>query len=143
MAAGERPIGQPQSVFDVVLIEDDDSVADVVEYAVGLQHYDFLRFNDGAEAARGLGEGRVKGHIVLLDIGLPSLDGFGVLQVLRDRRNLLRTLVSSCSPFAPARPRCSGHSDSARPSTWPSHSAFPFCWADSDRPLPAPRHEYC
>lgn len=85
MSAGERPIGQPQSVFDVVLIEDDDSVADVVEYAVGLQHYDFLRFNDGAEAARALGEGRVKGHIVLLDIGLPSLDGFGVLQVLRDR----------------------------------------------------------
>ena len=93
MSAGERPIGQPQSVFDVVLIEDDDSVADVVEYAVGLQHYDFLRFNDGAEAARALGEGRVKGHIVLLDIGLPSLDGFGVLQVLRDRGILEDTRV--------------------------------------------------
>jgi CheY-like chemotaxis protein len=93
ISTGERPISQPQSIFDVVLIEDDDSVADVVEFAVGLQHYDFLRFNDGAEAARALGEGQVKGRIVLLDIGLPSLDGFGVLQVLRDRGVLDDTRV--------------------------------------------------
>lgn len=93
MAVGERSIDQPATIFDVVLVEDDDSVADVIEYALGLRHYSFTRFSDGAEAARALGEGQVKGQIVLLDIGLPSLDGFGVLQVMRDNGILESTRV--------------------------------------------------
>jgi diguanylate cyclase (GGDEF)-like protein len=83
VVAGERPKGGASDMVDVVLVEDDDSVADVIEHALGLRHYSFLRFSDGAEAARALGEGHVKGQVVLLDVGLPSLDGFGVLQILR------------------------------------------------------------
>jgi diguanylate cyclase (GGDEF)-like protein len=93
VTAGERPVGQPPSIFDVVLVEDDDSVADVIEHALHLRHYEFLRFSDGAEAARALGEGQVKGHTVLLDVGLPSLDGFGVLQILRTQGILANTRV--------------------------------------------------
>jgi diguanylate cyclase (GGDEF)-like protein len=97
----ERPTGHPANVVDVVLVDDDDAVADVIEYALGLRHYEFLRFSDGAEAAKALGEGHVKARVVLLDVGLPSLDGFGVLQTLRsqgildDTRVIMLTVRSS------------------------------------------------
>jgi diguanylate cyclase (GGDEF)-like protein len=93
VATGERPADGAPNVVDVVLVEDDDTVADVIEYALGLRDYSFLRFSDGAEAARALGEGQVKGQVVLLDVGLPSLDGFGVLQILRSQGILEETRV--------------------------------------------------
>jgi len=93
VTTGERPVAGPSSIFDVVLVEDDDTVADVIEYALGLRHYSSTRFSDGAEAARALGEGHVKGQVVLLDVGLPSLDGFGVLQTLRSQGILDDTRV--------------------------------------------------
>jgi DNA-binding response OmpR family regulator len=91
--AGERAAGNPSNVVDVVLVEDDDSMADVIEYALRLRNLAFVRFSDGAEAARELGEGHVRAQIVLLDVGLPSLDGFGVLQTLRTRGILEHTRV--------------------------------------------------
>ncbi len=100
VGSSERSTDHPDTV-DVVLVEDDDSVAEVVEYALRLRHYEFVRFSDGAEAARAMGEGNVKGHVLLLDIGLPGLDGFGVLKVLRpqgildDTRVIMLTARSS------------------------------------------------
>jgi diguanylate cyclase (GGDEF)-like protein len=91
--AGERPPEHPSNYVDVVVVEDDDSVADVIEYALSLREYDFVRFSDGAEAARALGGGEVKAQVVLLDVGLPSLDGFGVLQTLNDQGVLNDTKV--------------------------------------------------
>ncbi len=91
--AGERPAEHPSNYVDVVVVEDDDSVADVIEYALSLREYDFVRFSDGAEAARALGSGEVKAQVVLLDVGLPSLDGFGVLQTLSDQGVLSDTRV--------------------------------------------------
>ena len=68
-------------------------MADVIEHALELRQYRFLRFSDGADAARELGAGHVRAKIVLLDVGLPSLDGFGVLQVLRSKGILDETRV--------------------------------------------------
>ena len=91
--SGERPAHDGSDVVDIVLIEDDDSIADVIEHAVGLRQYGFKRFSDGADAATALGQGTVKAKVVLLDVGLPSLDGFGVLQVLRSQGILDETRV--------------------------------------------------
>jgi diguanylate cyclase (GGDEF)-like protein len=99
--AGERAAGSPSNVVDVVLVEDDDSMADVIEHALRLRDLEFVRFSDGAEAARELGGGHIKAQVVLLDVGLPSLDGFGVLQTLRtqgildDTRVIMLTARSS------------------------------------------------
>jgi diguanylate cyclase (GGDEF)-like protein len=83
VSSGSRPEGRPANVVDVVLVEDDDSVADVIEHALSLRNFEFVRYSDGAEAANALGAQQVKCRVVLLDVGLPSLDGFGVLQHLR------------------------------------------------------------
>jgi diguanylate cyclase (GGDEF)-like protein len=91
--SGNRPAGPGQRTVDVVIVEDDDSVAEVIEHALGLHQYGSVRFNDGAEAASALGEGRVTAQVVLLDVGLPSLDGFGVLAALRAKGVLETTRV--------------------------------------------------
>ena len=70
------------NTVDVVVVEDDDSVADVISYALDLRGYRSRRFIDGEEAANALTGGEVAGRVVLLDVGLPSLDGFGVLRRL-------------------------------------------------------------
>ncbi len=93
VVSGIRPHEGDAHVVDVVLVEDDDSVADVIEHAVGLHQYTFVRFSDGAAAASALGDGSVKANTVLLDVGLPSLDGFGVLQILRSKGVLTDTRV--------------------------------------------------
>jgi diguanylate cyclase (GGDEF)-like protein len=91
---GERIPRQTSDVItDVVLVEDDDAMADVIEHALGLHHYQFIRFGDGADAATALGQGHVRAKVVLLDVGLPSLDGFGVLRVLRSKGILSETRV--------------------------------------------------
>jgi diguanylate cyclase (GGDEF)-like protein len=91
--AGDRPLTEAQLVVDVVLVEDDDTVADVIEHALVQRDYTFFRFSDGAEAAQALGGGAVKGRVILLDVGLPSLDGFGVLHALRGQSALEGTRV--------------------------------------------------
>jgi diguanylate cyclase (GGDEF)-like protein len=91
--SGERPRQSPSDLVDVVVVEDDDAMADIIEHALSLRQYEFIRFGDGAEAAAALGEGTVRAKVVLLDVGLPSLDGFGVLRVLRSKGVLDGTRV--------------------------------------------------
>jgi CheY-like chemotaxis protein len=93
VVSGERPAQKASDMVDVVLVDDDDAVGDVIEYALNQRHYGFLRFSDGAEAATALGQGDVKAKVVLLDVGLTSLDGFGVLEVLRSNGILNHTRV--------------------------------------------------
>jgi len=93
VTSDERSARPASSVIDVVLVEDDDAMADGIEYALGLRQYGFRRFSDGADAATALGQGHVRAKIVLLDVGLPSLDGFGVLQVLGSQGVLTDTRV--------------------------------------------------
>ena len=80
--AGSETSSIARHDVDVVVVEDDDSVADVVAYALGLRGYSSARYVDGEQAAEALTAGGVSGRIVLLDVGLPSLDGFGVLDRL-------------------------------------------------------------
>jgi diguanylate cyclase (GGDEF)-like protein len=82
VTASDRLATIAPHTVDMVIVEDDDSVADVVEHVASLRGYSFVRFSDGAEAANALGSGAVRGRVVLLDVGLPSLDGFGVLRTL-------------------------------------------------------------
>ena len=93
MVSGERPKEHPEDVTDVVIVEDDDSMGEVIEHALNLRHHNFVRFRDGAAAVTALVGGSVKARVVLLDVGLPSLDGFGAVQALREAKVLQDTHV--------------------------------------------------
>ncbi len=93
-----QPVGgslQDDSFVDVVLVEDDDALAGVLLHGLTTRGYRVHRFHDGAEAAAAL-EGptpTLAARVVLLDWGLPSLDGLRVLRRLADSGALGRSRV--------------------------------------------------
>ena len=81
-AAGGTPAGG--GVYDVVLVEDDDVLAELVLHALETRGYSARWIADGDEAARLLGGERpaVRAALVLLDWDLPARDGLTVLRGL-------------------------------------------------------------
>jgi diguanylate cyclase (GGDEF)-like protein len=83
--------------LDVLVVEDDDALADVVLAALGRRGYRVRRLSDGAEAAAALAGAQpsLEPRVVLLDIELPGLDGVEVLRrlVADDALSRLRVIV--------------------------------------------------
>ncbi|MHB1988313.1 MAG: response regulator [Acidimicrobiales bacterium] len=76
---------------DVVVVEDDDIVAELLAHGLTSGGFRSLRINDGAAAVDLLvGASRWQARLILLDISLPGLDGFAVLKRLR-REGVLDT----------------------------------------------------
>jgi DNA-binding response OmpR family regulator len=66
----------------VLIIEDDDAIADAVQVVVVRQGGTGVRAADGREGLRLFFEERA--DLVVLDVGLPELDGWQVLERIRD-----------------------------------------------------------
>lgn len=73
---------------DVIVVEDDEALADLVTFALSARGLTWARFADGPAALAGLTAMRVRGRspIVLLDVDLPGLDGFSLFERLRVER---------------------------------------------------------
>lgn len=67
--------------LDVAIVEDDDAIAALLEHILTRDGLSFRRFRDG-DAAMDLVELKTRAKLVLLDVGLPGVDGFGVLRAL-------------------------------------------------------------
>lgn len=95
LPAGQQPElrGDGPSV-DVVVVEDDDVVAELLAHALSGGGYSSLRVRDGQAAVELLtGASRRPARLVLLDISLPGLDGFTVLAHLQREGVLEATRV--------------------------------------------------
>src|SRR5678815_2992089 len=83
----ERSKGNDSSTRPKVLVvEDEPSLVDTLEYSLSRQGYDVCVTSDGAKAidvAR-----RERPHLVILDIMLPTLDGFEVCRILRQEMSV-------------------------------------------------------
>ena len=92
LPAGEwRDVHGYDRLVDVVVVEDDDVVAELLAHALADSGYRSLCVNDGQAAVELLTDAsRQPPRLVLLDISLPSLDGFAVLEHLR-RTGMLET----------------------------------------------------
>jgi DNA-binding response OmpR family regulator len=66
--------------MNVLLVEDEDRIASFVEKALRRRGYDVRRVVTGGEA---LGAVSASVDIVILDLGLPDIDGLDVLRALR------------------------------------------------------------
>jgi len=80
---------------DVVLVEDDDVLADLLVHALTSRGYHTVRHRDGREAADRLGGPHrdLVARVILLDVDLPGLDGLAVLRHLAGTGVLHRTRV--------------------------------------------------
>jgi CheY-like chemotaxis protein len=79
-----RPPTHDRAPRRVLLVDDDADIRQLLADRLTADGYDVLTAPDGREALACLGTERFDGMI--LDIGLPHIDGLRVLQALRDRQ---------------------------------------------------------
>ena len=66
----------------ILLIEDDQILADLIEHRMSREGFEVVRFGDGAEALAGIAA--INASAVVLDTMLPGVDGFEVLRRIRE-----------------------------------------------------------
>jgi len=82
------------ATVDVLVVDDDDALTALLTQALDTRGYRVQCVNDGAQAARMLGpEGELRAKVILLDVGLPGMDGLSVLRGLADAGTLASTRV--------------------------------------------------
>lgn len=69
----------------LLLVEDDEGIAEPLATALAREGYDVSRAADGVDALTRCGQGGI--DLVILDIGLPGLDGLTVCRTLRAEGN--------------------------------------------------------
>ncbi len=69
-------------MIKLLLVEDDPDILDVTAYVLRRERFVVAEAGDGAQALRRFKADRP--DLVILDLGLPSLDGFEVLRHIRD-----------------------------------------------------------
>ena len=67
--------------FKILVAEDDAGVRDLIRTRLGLAGYDVHTAKTGTEAIRRISE--LRPQALVLDINMPELDGFGVLQAIK------------------------------------------------------------
>src|SRR5688500_16904147 len=80
-----------RSTMRILLVEDDEMLAGAVNRALTQSAHVVDVARNGAEADRTLAPSEY--DLVLLDVGLPQIDGFEVLRRIRQRRNSVPVLV--------------------------------------------------
>ena len=77
----------------ILITEDDDALAEALQFALTQSGYAVDRVANGAAADEALKEDVFR--LLILDLGLPKLDGFEVLKRLRRRNTSLPVLILS------------------------------------------------
>lgn len=92
------------AVQRVLLVDDDESIRTLVQKILERQNFTVVTARDGQEAIERLREGEF--DVILLDLMMPRIDGFGVMQHLRENApEVLRRVVVMTAFTAAARDR--------------------------------------
>jgi DNA-binding response OmpR family regulator len=70
----------------ILVVDDDPAVLDLIATRLEIAGYETRRARDGAAAVDRLGE--VRPAAMILDLSMPKLDGFGVLDLVGNRPDL-------------------------------------------------------
>src|SRR4051812_11461526 len=92
------PIPAPyrRAVSAILLVEDDDAIAEPLARSLRRDGHDVVVVGRGADALAQIGDGRV--DLVILDLGLPDMDGVDVCRSIRrsDPRLPVLMLTARC-----------------------------------------------
>lgn len=77
--------GDPDSVPEVILVEEDAALADLLTFGLEARGYRFVHYRNGREALDQLRAMDTHGTtpLLLLDVDLPALDGYSILEALQ------------------------------------------------------------
>jgi CheY-like chemotaxis protein len=87
----------------VLLVEDDDCVADVIVHLLVRNGHRVVRASDGAQAAQHFAAHELEVALVFLDCGLPDIDGVSLCRVFRRLAPKLPIILTSGWESGPAR----------------------------------------
>jgi CheY-like chemotaxis protein len=85
----EAAAPETATVAEVIFVEDDASLAELLDYGLRSRGYRFLSYRNGREALRELLALDVQGThpLLLLDVDLPGLDGYSIFDALQRERS--------------------------------------------------------
>lgn len=92
------PAGVSAAVPEVILVEDDASLAELLTYGLEVRGYRFQTYRNGRDALRELLALEVRGThpLVLLDVDLPGLDGYSIFDAVeRARPGVFRVVFTT------------------------------------------------
>lgn len=94
----------------VLIVEDEFSVADVLEMALTDEGYDVQHAANGRQGLERLAEG-LRPDLIITDYMMPILDGAGLLQAMRENKSQhdIPCIVMSAMPEANVRERITGY----------------------------------
>lgn len=78
----DTPTQPPANAKKILLVEDDDTLADVYQTRLSAEGFDLKRVPNGEEALAAALEYRP--DLILLDVMMPKVSGFDVLDILRN-----------------------------------------------------------
>ena len=117
---------QTQPKMHILLVEDDPTIADSVTRALKSQGHAVDWTNKGEPVAKTLE--RDPYDVLILDVGLPGIDGFEVLRRVRSRRNTIPVLILTATTRLTI---ASMALSSAQTTIWSSLSRWPSFWPES------------
>lgn len=86
-----RLVNVTNSLARILVAEDETSLNDLLQDALRMNGYETISAKHGLEALRLIRE--EKPDLVILDINMPQLDGFGVIEKLRNENNNIPVIV--------------------------------------------------
>jgi CheY-like chemotaxis protein len=82
----------------VLVVDDEKTIREIVAETLELEGYSVVQAADGAEALRRIDEQRPS--VVLLDMRMPGLDGWGVVRTLKERGIVVPIVVVTAASSA-------------------------------------------
>lgn len=88
LAAPSPPAAtEPSDVPEVIVVEDDDTLAELLTFGLEARGYRYVLYRNGREALNGLQAMNTAGAsqppLLLLDVDLPALDGYSIFEALK------------------------------------------------------------
>ena len=83
----------PKTKKHILIVEDDMGVSHILELKLQKTGYETMLVNDGERALEALK--KTKFDLILLDLRMPGVDGFMVLQAMRKRKDMTPVIVCS------------------------------------------------
>ncbi len=83
----------------VLLVEDDVFIGDIFETKIGVSGFNVVKADNGKQAIKKLEEGLIP-NLMLLDLRMPELDGFGVLEKLNENEEWKKIPVVVLTNFS-------------------------------------------
>ncbi len=77
----------------VMVIDDSTTVRKIIETCLGREGFEVIGFADGVQAIRWLTESARVPNLVILDIGLPKMDGYEVARCLKTKEQFHSTVI--------------------------------------------------